>query len=235
MCKIYKYVSILEYIKQEYIVKMKSCNKNFLWRVKFAFTLTEILLAVLIVGIIVALVLPSVITRFQNNIFEHSYKREVQSISDLVDKLAVDENQTDFHNTSMYLSSDIEENGTYDNSSGVFLKKYFKVSKYCGDDKTNCFASKYYNFENRTRKEYTFTSKGSCAILKNGMSLCISPQIGETVISGWIDLNGKKGPNVLNRDLRLFSIDLQTKTALNKETKEVITYCKLHPEASVCK
>lgn len=197
-----------------------------------AFTLTEILLALAIVGVISMIVLPQVVTKYQNNIFNHAYDRETQSISDLISQLYVDEHAGDFHNTYMYLK---EEPESYDDSSGKFLKKYFRTSLYCGGDKTKCFGKKYYNYENRTKKIYDFTPKGSCALLKNGMSICISPQIGDNPITGFIDLNGKKGPNVKDRDLREFSIDPQTKTALDTTTKKIRLYCDDHPDAEVCK
>lgn len=204
---------------------------------KSAFTLTEMLLAIGIVGIISALVLPAVITSFQNNIFKHAYDRETHTISELVDQLSVQEGLGYFNNTIMYLESEPE---SYEETSGVFLKKYFKVSKYCGDTKTGCFAPKYYKYEGYSKKTYSFTPKGSCAILKNGMSICVKPQIkgeisssGKTIgITGWIDLNGKKEPNVLDRDLRKFSIEAPTKYASANGLKPVLTYCNdsAHPE-----
>ena len=199
---------------------------------KGAFTLTEIILAVVIVGVIAALVLPAVVTKYQNHIFDLAFKREVNTIGDLIDQLAVDEHQTSFHNTIMFLD---EEPESYDDSSGAFLKKYMRVSKYCGDTKTGCFYSKYHKIANRTKEEYSFTPKGSCAILKNGMSICISPQVDNTAIQGWIDLNGKKAPNVYGRDLRDFSIDLQTKIAFSNDTKKIKLYCDDNPDAAVCK
>ena len=196
-----------------------------------AFTLTEILLAVVIVGVIATLVLPAVVTKYKNHTFDLAYKREVNTISDLIDQLAVDEHQTSFHNTIMFLD---EEPESYNSSSGAFIKKYLKVSRFCGDNKTNCFGNAYYTYQDRTKKVYNFTPKGSCALLKNGMSLCISPQIGNNPIEGWIDLNGKKSPNVYGKDLRDFSIDLQTKTAFNDGTKKIKLYCEENPDSAAC-
>lgn len=58
-----------------------------------AFTLTEVLLAVLIVGIIAALVLPAVVTKYQDKTFESAFNREVHSLQDSIDSLAAVENQ----------------------------------------------------------------------------------------------------------------------------------------------
>ena len=50
-----------------------------------AFTLTEVLLAVLIVGVIAALVLPAVVTKYQDKTFESAFNREVHSLQDSID------------------------------------------------------------------------------------------------------------------------------------------------------
>ena len=61
---------------------------------KAAFTLTEVLLAVLIVGIIAAMVLPAIITKYQNKVLGSAFDREIHSIQDSINSLvAVENNQ----------------------------------------------------------------------------------------------------------------------------------------------
>ena len=187
------------------------------------FTLTEILLAIAIVGLIAALVLPAMVTNYQNRALELGFNRELNALNETVRGLAVTENKLDFFSTIMY--SDSEPEG-YDETSGKFVKKYLKVSKYCGDNNGDCFAEKYYNYNDSTHKKevYEPVYKGACASLKNGASICITPQVGGTQIAGFLDINGKKGPNILNRDLRPFTIDINTeKTSLSKTTTEVLS------------
>lgn len=185
---------------------------------KCAFTLSEVLIAVAIVGVIAAIVLPMVVTRYQKNILNHQYKREVQSINNAVTDLAIGENKTTFFSTMMYYDS---EPSSYEENAGLFLKKYFKVARYCGENNGNCFASAYYTYKDNLRKVYTPEYKGACAQLKNGMSICITPQVGNLGVHGLLDLNGKKGPNVFGEDLRDFSIDPLERSAINRETSEV--------------
>ena len=197
------------------------------------FTLTEVLVATLIVGIIATLVIPSIVTQYQNKVFDTAYKREIQSITDAVDDLVASEQVSSFFDTKMYLVEEPE--GNYDESSGYFLKKYFSIARYCGDETGLCFAKDYVKYENRTSTAYSMDVKGSCVLLKNGMGLCISPQIFDEAIRGYIDLNGQWGPNVYGRDLREFYMPLQTRTALNDTTnKKVTNYCKDNPTAAVC-
>lgn len=188
------------------------------WKLFQAYTLVEILLAVAIVGILAAIVLPMIITKYQNNVFQRAYDREVNSITQAVDSLHINENKINFFDTMMYSNSELE---SLDNYSGLFLKKYFRVSKYCGDNPNNCFANKYYKYENRDKKIYVPTYIGSCAILKNGVSICLTPQIGNRQIKGLLDLNGLKGPNVFGRDLRGFELSLKERRAFSKDTEEI--------------
>lgn len=67
---------------------MKNLNK--------AFTLTEILIAVAIVGIIAGMVLPKAIENYQTKAMDANFKREVQTIKDSINGLAVSENKSDF-------------------------------------------------------------------------------------------------------------------------------------------
>ena len=134
--------------------------------------------------------------------------------------------------------------------SGAFLKKYSKVAKYCGNTPGTCFAQAYFRYNGRRRGNFdfanivtgnekaTYSVRGNknglrydnmaCALLKNGMSLCISPQVTATngdvlrPVRGFIDLNGPKEPNVLGRDLRSFSMDLSTRQIASVETADVV-------------
>lgn len=211
-------------IKNKLLSSLKN-SKNF-----NGFTLTEVLLAVVIVGIIAALVLPSTVSKFNEKTLDLGYEREVKTISSAVDSLVVSENKKDFFSTMMY--TDVEPE-SYDDTSGKFLKKYLKISKYCGSDASDCFASKYYEYKDNQKKEYTPDYKGSCGRLKNGMSICLTPQIGAQGIKCLIDINGKKGPNIQGRDLRSFVINAKTRTGRITDTTEVLAhngYIELVPE-----
>ena len=114
---------------------MKNLNK--------AFTLTEILIAVAIVGIIAGMVLPKIIENYQSRAMNSSFQREVQTIESSINGLAVSENKADFFSTMMY--SDIEPEN-YDETAGLYMKKYLRTSKMC-DNPEDCFADTYYQYE----------------------------------------------------------------------------------------
>lgn len=177
------------------------------------FTLTEVLLAVAIIGIIAALVLPATISKFDTTVMNNGFTRQAQTIQHVIDVLPVKENVSDFGKTTMYSdgSKSIED------SSGKFIKKYLRVAKYYGayDNnadtiKSECFASKYYEYDEGQKKEFDVDEMlhGACAKLKNGASICLSPQVGaNSNVQGVMDLNGPKPPNIYGRDLRVLTLE----------------------------
>ena len=70
---------------------------------KRGFTLTEILLAVAIVGILAALVLPIVIKNYQDKTLDAALKREKQTLESSIAALIVNENTDDYKKTMLYL------------------------------------------------------------------------------------------------------------------------------------
>ena len=225
----------------------ESLTKQMLKRVqhdknkKAAFTLTEVLLACVIVGVISALILPVFISKYQAKSFDLGFEREIKSLNNALDILAITENK-DYFKTMMYVAETPE---TYEENSGEFLKKYLKLSKYCGENNGDCFAPVYYKYENKDKSVYNPEFKGACGSLKNGSSICLTPQIGAESPKVLVDINGKKGPNVLGKDLRTFELNLKTRTALNTTTQDVLTTdasyelnntinCQKNPQSLAC-
>ena len=188
-------------------------------RNKKGFSLTEVLIALGVIAVIAVLILPVITTRAQNKSFALSYDTEVKQMLNSLEGLPVNENKEDISNTMMYVESDT---GSYSNNAGAYINKYMKVVKYCGDEPGDCFGDEYYEYKDNDRVEFDINDiKGACALLKNGVSICLKPQVknasGTEEIQGWIDLNGPKGPNIYGRDLRTFAINLKQKAVFTEE------------------
>lgn len=169
---------------------------------KRAFTLTEVLIAIAIVGVLAAIILPMVITSYQSRAFEGINNREKIALQTAVTSLVVTENKAKFSETMMYVPADPDD---YTDSAGKFMKKYLRIARDCGSVKngtSDCFASQYYEYSENDKKKFTPSLSGYCAQLKNGISLCLKPQVGGAPAEVIMDLNGPKGPNILGRDLR---------------------------------
>lgn len=133
------------------------------------------------------------IRKYKENLLDISYKVNSQKINDSINIMSYN---GDFLYSPMYTE---KEPSNYDETSGEFLKSYMEVKEYCGSSNGTCFAPKYKDLD---RKIYTPEYKGACAILKNGASICLVPQIRNNDITAIIDVNGKAGPNVYGKDLR---------------------------------
>ena len=181
--------------------------------------MTEVLLAIGIVGIIAALVLPMVVKDYQTKTLDAAIKREKQTIESSIASLLINENTDDYNKTMLYTGE--TDPSSYANTSGKYITKYLKVSKYCGDNNGDCFASKYYQYESGDKAVYTPTYKGACASLKNGSSICIEPKTPTHGVKILLDINGKKGPNVLDRDLHEFEIALPNKGGLDRTSNNI--------------
>ena len=187
--------------------------------IKKGFTLAEGLIGLAIVAVIVVLLLPVVTTRAQNKSFAVTYETELKQMLNSLEGLPINENKDDIKQTMMYIENDT---GNYSNNAGAYINKYMKVSKYCGDTPGDCFGSEYYEYKDNDKVTFDMKDiKGACAQLKNGVSICLKPQIknnsGKDEIEGWIDLNGAKGPNIYGRDLRTFSINLKQRAVFSDE------------------
>ena len=215
----------------------KKINNNL--EIKRGFTITELLIGLAVVTVLAILVVPVVTTRAQNKSFAMSYETEVKQMLHSLEGLPVNENKDDISRTMMYTETDT---GKYQDTSGAYINKYMKVSKYCGDTPGDCFGNKYYEYKNNDRTEFDLKDvKGACALLKNGASICLKPQVknpnGKEEIVGWIDLNGPKGPNIYGRDLRTFSINLKQHAAFTSEApgEVIITDAPAPCEGEHCK
>ena len=120
---------------------------------KRGFTLTEILLAVAIVGIIAALVLPMVIKNYQDKTLDAALKREKQTLESSIAALIVNENTDDYKKTMLYTYA--EELTDYSNSSGAFIKNYLKVSNYCGDNNNQLVHKPHSKHTEKTYRKYS--------------------------------------------------------------------------------
>lgn len=117
--------------KRNFLYKYLIALKNNCLTAKKAFTLTELLIGLAVLIVLVILVVPVVTTRAQNKSFAVSYETEVKQMLHSLEGLPVNENKDDISRTMMYAETDT---GSYQNTSGAYINKYMKVSKYCGDN-----------------------------------------------------------------------------------------------------
>ena len=185
---------------------------------KLAFTLTEILITLTIVGVVAVLTVPNI----SKNIYTKSDIATLQStlknITDSVKTMMIDERVTRISDSSLYIS-------TMNN----FFDKYLKVIQVCNIlDPSNCFAEEYKSISGKTYPleqdvSYAFqvTDISPIATLPSGASIIFgdNEQLfvrandnfkdvdGNSVNVFLVDVNGPKPPNVIGVDFFAFQMD----------------------------
>ena len=175
-------------------------------RLRFGFTLAEVLITLGIIGIVAAMTIP---TLLQNNYEKQTITklRQTQSILTQAIRMAEEE------------YGDIEDWDIKPEDKESIVKvannlKYFlKIAIDCGtnDEKSYCIPSDGYlalnGSEDVVSKTYRTSSSYYKMTLLNGTSIWFTAPLPTLGVNLWfyVDTNGKKLPNTIGKDLFLFS------------------------------
>lgn len=165
---------------------------------KKAFTLSEVLITLTVIGIISLLVLPNLITNYENKSYVAQLLTTYNLISNASNQLLTKERVNNLANTS--LSDNPKE----------FLTKYFNITKDCGDSPENCFNASYRSLDGSKTENMT-VSDSYCVTIATGAAICMSKMTYDTdSAKGFstikIDVNGLEHPNMGGRDLFGFNL-----------------------------
>jgi len=182
-------------------IKLKILNK--------AFTLTELLIALTVVGTIAVLAIPGMLEGINEKINSAQLKSAVADIQHLMD------DQLTHHKVISI------ENTDFKTSAGIFSD--FETVKRCAKNDTEaCWPEEvdistnntpvmaaYKILDDISKPSFAKPSYDS-AILKNGVSVAynVINELGTDACYGefWVDINGKDKPNILGRDLFSFFV-----------------------------
>ena len=184
---------------------------------KYAFTLAEVIITLVVIGVIAALTIPM----YTGNSIEKANRAKLKKTYSVLQgafETLKDLNNIDYASVSNFHNADL----TYTTDVINKLKKYLLVSKDCGH-KTGCTAPKYY-YKNRkvwlnnpgknTAEDYALT-------LNDGTSIVFTMYVRNTVLNSYklginnsliydsnfiavVDTNGASGPNTVSKDIFLF-------------------------------
>lgn len=177
-----------------------------------AFTLTEVLITVAVIGVISALTVPNLVKDYQRDTQAVQFRKVVNEIESAIDMFITEEGKTSMASTSL----------SKDNGFSDFIKSHFKVLKTCSSTETNkCFASQTYMSLDGTSSQ-TFSCSGESYLLANSAAICArkvekisinaKKPDGSLILNAYypvngihielfIDTNGAEGPNIGGRDM----------------------------------
>lgn len=210
-----------------------------------AFTLSEIMITVGIIGVISALTVPTLVKNYQTKAQAVQLRKVVNEIESAVDMLITEEGKTSLASTSI-----AKDNGVDD-----FIQSHFKTIKKCSSSKTDeCFASESYMAINGGSRN--FSCNGNSYILANSAAICanrvreidvtIKDNNGFVSLGGsnkfktvnginielYIDTNGAQGPNIGGRDM--FHVYIQPDGRIYDEANVFGAVCEHRPNGDGC-
>lgn len=188
-------------------------NKKF----DLGFTLAEVLIAVVIVGVIAAITIPGVVANYNKKILVTQLQKNYIELQEMLLTL-----KTENYQKGLYGSKLNQKTGsTVAETAGSFLRNYYKVTQNCTSDTQPCFADKYANISDMEESEFS-CSLGYSVTVASGAAICIVPAkitkkelfspTGNKIVETknpaivYIDVNGTKDPNIGGRDMFTFNI-----------------------------
>lgn len=207
-------------------------KKNILSLVKkVAFTLSEVLITMGIIGIVAEMTIPTLVKDFQKQQTVAQVKVAFSILNQAVAAIKAD--GTDMR--SLFQTADATP------FYNELLPK-LKVLKDCGSATSGCIYNGWYRTLNNGNWE-TFSSGYKAAILANGMSIIVYPpsvvdckwSVGGdkcTVIT--VDLNGAQQPNIMARDVFQFWVTENAVVPLGAQGDPPIANCSTSSSGNSC-
>lgn len=154
-----------------------------------AFTLAEVLVTLGIIGVVSAMTIPTLIQNHQRKVFVTQLHKVYNEFQQAAVQYMTDRNALNLKEAGL----------TTNESADAWIKKYFKVIQDCSDNPEACFAINEYKYMNGNSIEI-FGNGVNQYIISDGTAVYVTAD-GDGRVNVWVDLNGKKGPNIIGRDV----------------------------------
>ena len=179
------------------------------------FTISELLVAMSIIGIVVAITVPTVVSKYQQKSMLALLKKNYVELQENLLVLSTENNNKSFYKSilSKQGSKSVEE------TAGEFIKGFYTITNDCEGTAQPCFADSYRTINSSTRTNFS-CSDGYNVLLKGGAAMCIIP--ADSAVEAdeeagveakdaipahiFIDVNGIDRPNIGGRDLFSFYV-----------------------------
>lgn len=191
------------------------------------FTLTELLIALGIIGAIAAMSIPSLVSAIQNKLLVTQLKNSIASVQQLIGDQMVAKKTKNLKNTD------------FANPAKLLTNSNFAIAEECASAK-ECWSEDYRRLSDKGITTRIQEVGGKSVKLKNGAILSyriatypVLPDGDYGMAIFYIDVNGKDKPNIVGRDVFWFIVSEKGKImnynqAMNIEynAEKLINQCK---------
>ena len=162
------------------------------------FTLAEVLVTLGIIGVVSAMTVPTLMQNYQRQSYVTQLHKVYNEVSQAMVQYQNDRNALNLNEAGL-------------NSQAAFdamVPQYFKTVQKCDNSLTPCFpATTSYKKMNGTALNADVYTTATSYVLASGASVRFYYSVnGNRICNIQVDVNGKKGPNILGRDLFTLSI-----------------------------
>ena len=167
---------------------------------KGAFTLAEVLITLVIIGVVAALTIPNLMQKYQEQTTVKKLQKFYSSLSNAF-SLTIRDNGA----VGEWGITPENKQESAEKIYEILFKPYFKIAKNCGTTRTgNCIADEYKYLNNISGLSYNYKENYKI-VLDDGASLVFTAATNNTIILMY-DVNGLKAPNQWGRDMFDFRI-----------------------------
>ncbi len=161
---------------------------------KKGFTLSEVLITVVVIGIVAAMTIPTLMNDYHYKTYSAKIKKSVYEFSSAVDMFITEEGKTSLASTYLFDSGGLDK----------FMQNGFNVVQTCSSSSNDCFASSYSSING---SKANFTCSGSSYTLSDGSAVCVTLDTSAKSATLNIDINSTESPNMGGRDMFSFTVD----------------------------
>ncbi len=169
---------------------------------KKAFTLSEVLIVVGLIGVVAALTIPNVYVNYNKKVYTTQLKKTYSLILSAIGNACAEQKVSKFYMTS------------YASNSTLFLNTFFKGILNNGTSTVADFAPSYKSIKGGINKPLTSIGAdyipNSRILLDDGQVLAVSCSSTQDFCWVLLDINGKHGPNIAGRDFFRFKFSKTT-------------------------
>ena len=165
------------------------------------FSLSEILIALGIVGIVASMMLPTLMSNYNKKVYVSQLQKVYNTLDNALQQLQVEEDGMDLGLTSLNPNKDA------DGIKKLFRDRLKTVNTCTAGNLANCIGTGYKGMKGDAK---AFPTDADCAILKSGQTLCIKAQAPDAegkMLDVYIDVNGPKRPNIYGRDTFILKVN----------------------------